>query len=121
MQFSVDKRKINLESHILTLRDKGDMSVVRMALSADITAETEAKYRRGIDNFDIFLVVSRAVCNLHMDSSSLSMLPRDTWSGFVGLTNLFLVLQGGGDTSSTVKYQTTSTSIALSWNFLISV
>ena len=62
-------------------------------LTADITAGTATKYRRALDNFDIFLVVTRAVCFLHMDSSSLSMLPRDTWSELVGLMNLFLVLQ----------------------------
>ena len=125
----VDKRRNDLESHILSLPDESAMSgengissssanlgrsvehwrrlaLLRsgdvepnpgpprarfweggVLLSADITAETAAKYRRAFDNFDIFLVVTRAVCHLHVDSSSLSILPRDT------LTKLFLVLQ----------------------------
>ena len=37
-------------------------------LSADITAVTAAKYRRAFNKFDIFLVVTRAVCYLHVDS-----------------------------------------------------
>ena len=48
-------------------------------LCVDISAEIVAMFRRAFDIFDIFLVVARAVCCVHMDSCSLSRLPRDTF------------------------------------------
>ena len=62
-------------------------------LTADITAGTATKYRRALDDFDIFIVVTRAALSLHMESSSLSRLPRYTWNGALCLTNFPLVLQ----------------------------
>ena len=50
-------------------------------LCVDISAEIAAKFRRAFNVFDIFLVVARSVCCLHMDPSTLSRLPRDTWRG----------------------------------------
>ena len=47
-------------------------------LCVDISAEIAANFRRAWDMFDIFFLVARTVCRLHMDSSSLSTLPRDT-------------------------------------------
>ena len=47
-------------------------------LCVDISAEIAAKFRRAWDMFDIFFAVARTVCRLHMDSSSLLTLPRDT-------------------------------------------
>ena len=51
-------------------------------LTADITAGTVAKFRRAFDAFDSYPVITRAVCYLHMDFSSLSKLSRGTWNGF---------------------------------------
>ena len=49
-------------------------------LCVDISAEIAAKFRRAFNVFDISLVVARSVC-VHMDPSTLSRLPRDTWRG----------------------------------------
>ena len=51
-------------------------------LAGDITAGTVAKFRRAFDAFDFDPVVTRAVCFLHMDFSSLSKLSRGTRIGF---------------------------------------
>ena len=61
--------------------------------TADITAGTVAKFRRAFDAFDFHPVVTRAVCYLHMDFSSLLKLSRGTWNGFLDLTNLFLAFR----------------------------
>ena len=62
-------------------------------LTGDITAGTVAKFRRSFDAFDFNPVVTRAVCHLHMDFSSLSKLSRGTWNGFLDLTGLFLAFR----------------------------
>ena len=59
-------------------------------LTADITAGTMAKFRRAFAAFDFYPVVTRAVCHLHMDFSSLSKLSRGIWNGFLDLTDLLL-------------------------------
>ena len=59
-------------------------------LTADITAGTVAKFRRAFAAFDFYPVVTRAVCHLHMDFSSLSKLSRGIWNGFLDLTDLLL-------------------------------
>ena len=50
-------------------------------LTADITAGSVAKFRRALDAFDFYPVVTRAVCYLQMDFSLLSKLSRGTWNG----------------------------------------
>ena len=60
----------------------------REFLCVDISAEIAAKFRRAFNVFDIFLVVARSVCCLHMDSSTLSRPPRDTWRGSFGFDEL---------------------------------
>ena len=64
--------------------------------TADITFGTVAKCRRAFNAFDFHSVVTRAVCYLHMDFSSLSKLPQGTWNGFLDLTNLCLAFQNCG-------------------------
>ena len=62
-------------------------------LCVDISAEIAANSRRVFDIFNIFLVVARAVCCVHMDFSWLSRLSRDTWNELLGSSNCHLVVQ----------------------------